>query len=136
MTLREDVYARCTGHAGLAAIFGTRWYPDQLPENVTYPAGCFKLPISADNSTYRTHDGATSREVTRIQFESFADTGDAAAAGADQLRDAWDGYSDDCTFGYCWQANRLHSVESRLKSGSSAQVIHREIVDVMVEHSV
>jgi hypothetical protein len=120
MTLRTDIYSRCTGHAGTAALIGTRCYPDQLPENVTYPALSYAL-VSADNSTYRDHDGATDREVSRVQFNCYDDTGDDAAALADQLRSAWDGYS---------------SVESRLKSGSSAQTIHREIVDVMIEHSV
>jgi hypothetical protein len=130
MTLRATIFTRCTtgGHAGLSALIGLRCYPDRLPENVTYPAVVYHL-ISADNSAYRTHDGATTREVSRVQFDCYAETGDGAAAVGDQVRAAWDGYSDGCTIGYAWQANRIMTHEDGLKAW-------RAIVDIMIEHSV
>lgn len=128
MTLRETVYARCVGHVGIAALISTRCYPDRLVENVTYPAISFFL-VSADNTLYRDHDGATDREVSRVQFNCFDSTGDGAAALADQVRAAWDGYSDDCDVGYAWQANRI--------SGRADAIdIWRVIVDVIIEHSI
>lgn len=128
MTLRTTVYDRCVGHAGIAALISTRCYPDRLPEDVTYPALTY-FRVSADNSLYRDHDGATTREVSRVQFNCFAETGDGAAALADQVRLAWDGYSNACVVGYAWQVNRLMTREDAINA-------YRVIMDVMVEHAV
>lgn len=128
MTLRTTIYARCTGHAGTAALVSTRVYPDRLPENVTYPALVYHR-ISADNTDYRDHGGATDREVSRVQFDCYDGTGDGAAALADQVRAAWDGYRDGCVVGYAFQANRIMTREDAINA-------YRAIVDVMVEHSV
>lgn len=129
MTLRTTVYNRCIGHAGTAALIGTRCYPDRLPEDVTYPALVYKGPISADNAPYRNHDGGpTEFETSRVQFDCYAETGDGAAALADQIRLAWDGYSDACLISIAWQANRLMTREDAVNA-------YRAIVDVMIEHS-
>lgn len=95
---------------------------------MTYPAVVYHL-ISADNSAYRTQDGTTTREVSRVQFDCYASTGDGAAAVGDQVRAAWDGYSLDCTVGYAWQANRIMTREDGLNAW-------RAIIDIMIEHSV
>lgn len=131
MTLREAVFDRCTGHAGTAALIGIRCYPDRLPENVTYPALTYVAPVSVSNLEYRTHDNAnspTTREVSRVQFNSYDTTGDGAAALADQIRAAWDGYQDGCDIGYAFQANRIMTREDALNA-------YRVILDIMVEHS-
>jgi len=135
MTLREDVYDRCAGHAGTAALIGTRCYPDQLPQNVTYPAISYLAPVSDDSSPYRTHDGAGGRTVSRVQFNCYDDTGDDAAALADQVWAAWDGHSDECTIGYAFVANRIKATGLMWPAASSAQKVHREIVDVIIEHA-
>lgn len=127
MTLRTTVFDRCMDYAGLELI-STRCYPDRLPENATYPALVY-FRVSADNTPYRNHDGATTREVSRVQFDCYDETGDGAAALADQVRAAWDGYSDECTVGYAFQANRIMTRADVLK-------VYRAIVDVMIEHSV
>jgi len=128
MTLRTTVYARCTDHAGIAELIGTRCYPGRLPEGVTYPALSY-FRVSADNTPYRDHDGATTREVSRVQFNAYAATGDGAAALADQVRAAWDGYSDACIIGSAWQVNRFMTREDAINA-------YRAIVDVMIEHAV
>ena len=128
MTLRETVYDRCTGHAGTAALIGTRCYPDRLPEDVIYPALVF-FRVSANDSLTRDFDGGpTAREVSRVQFDCYGETGDGAAALADQIRQAWHGYSDGCTIGYAWQVNRIMTREDAINR-------YRAIVDVMIEHS-
>ena len=132
MTLRTTVYDRCTGHAGTAALIVTRCYPDRLPENVTYPALTYVAPVSADDREYRTHDNVnspTTREVSRVQFNCYDSTGDGAAALADQVRAAWDGYQDGCDIGYAFQANRIMTREDAIDA-------YRVILDVMVEHSI
>lgn len=130
MTFREDVYSRCTTHAGIAALIDTRCYPDRLPENITYPAISYIAPVSQDDSDYRTHDtGPVPRTVSRVQFNCFAETGDGAAALADQVMAAWSGYTDGCTFGYAFIANRISTRDDPINA-------YRTIVDVTVEHAV
>jgi len=126
--LRETVFDRCTGHAGTTALIASRCYPIVLPENVTLPAISYLL-VSATNDEYRDHDGATEREVSRVQFNCWAATGDAASALGDQVRDAWDGYKDGCDVGYAFQANRISLRDAGLNQ-------YREIVDVMIEHPI
>jgi len=129
MTLRTVVYDRCVGHAGIAALVGTRVYPDRLPEGVTYPAIRYIAPVSEVGATYRTQDGAGGRKESRVQFDSYATTGDGADALADQIRIAWDGYQDDCIVGRAFQVARRMTREDSLN-------VYRTISDVIVEHSV
>ena len=130
MSLRTIVYDRCVGHAGIAALVAARVYPDRLIENIVYPALVYTVPISADNSEYRTHDkGPTEREVSRFQLDCYALTGDGAGALADQVRAAWDGWSDGCDVGYAFQANRIAIREDALKA-------YRVICDVMIEYAI
>jgi len=129
MTLRTVVYDRCVGHAGIAALVGIRVYPDRLPEDVTYPAITYLAPVSENGATYRTHDGAGGRKESRVQFNSYAETGDGADALADQVRVAWDGYQDGCTVGRAFQVARRITREDSLN-------VYRGISDVMIEHSV
>jgi len=129
MTLRTIVYDRCVGHAGIAALVVARVYPNRLPEDVTYPAITYSR-VSTTTADYRTQDGGPApREVARVQINCYALTGDGAAALADQVRAAWDGWSDDCDIGYAFQANRIMTREDTLKA-------YRVIVDIMVEYAI
>lgn len=129
MTLRTTVYARCIGHTGIEALVGTRVYPDRLPEDVTYPAMTY-FCVSADNTLFRSHDGGpTEYETSRVQFNCYDETGDGAAALADQVRLAWDGYVSGCDVCPAWQVNRLMTREDAVNA-------YRAIVDVMIEHSI
>lgn len=38
MSVDSDLVTRLTGHAGLAALIGTRVYPNRLPDSPTVPA--------------------------------------------------------------------------------------------------
>lgn len=128
MPLRTTVYTRCIDHAGTAALISTRCYPDRLPEDVTYPALTY-FRVSADNAPFRSHDGGpTAFETSRVQFNCYDETGDGAAALADQVRLAWDGYSDACVISIAWQTNRLMTREDAIN-------VYRAIVDIMIEHS-
>jgi len=129
MTLRTVVYDRCVAHAGIAALVGTRVYPDRLPEDATYPAITYLAPVSESGATYHTHDGAGGRKESRVQFSSYAATGDGADALADQVRAAWDGYQNGCTVGRAFQVARRITREDSLN-------VYRGISDVMIEHSV
>lgn len=127
-SLRELVFDRCTGHAGTAALVGTRCYPDRLPENVTLPAVSFVARISEADELYRTHDlGKVPRAVARVQLNAYAETGDGADALATQLVDAWSGYQDGCDIGGAQIAGRVDTYEQALN-------YHRAIVDVLVDY--
>jgi len=133
MGLRAVVFDRCTTHAGLSALIGSRCYPDRLPESVTLPALVHHSPVSDNDAEYRTHSNVNNpvtRTVSRVQFDYYAKTGDQAELGGDQLFQAWSGYqSDDCDVGYAFIANRFATREDALK-------MFRQVIDVMVEHSV
>lgn len=132
MTLRETVFTRCTTHAGMAALIGSRCYPERLPENVSYPAISFIAPVSMVDAVYRTQDNVNSpvtRAVSRVQLNCYAETGDGAEALGAQAIQAWSGYKNGCTIGYSFVANLISSREDAIN-------VYRYIVDVMVEHSV
>lgn len=130
MTLRTDIFDRCTTHAGTAALIGTRCYPAMLPEEPVYPAMTYGL-VSDVNAEYRTHDtGPVPRTVSRVQLDIYAATGDASSALADQLRLAWSGYKDDCTIGWAQVANLIDAGwNDNLKRW-------RHIMDVRIEHPI
>lgn len=129
MTLRETVYSRCTGFAGISALIGTRCYPDRLPENVVYPAISYVAPVSSVDTDYRAHDSTpVERTVSRVQFNCYDDTGDGAAALADQVQLAWSGYSNACVVGYAFVLNRISTHEDPIDA-------YRMIVDVSIEHA-
>lgn len=128
MTLRITVFTRCTNHAGMEALIGTRCYPDRIPEAPTFPLVVYHR-VSTDDTPYRDHDAPTDREVTRVQLDCYASTSDGAAALAAQARAAWDGYRSGTAVGYAFQANRIATREAALNA-------YRQIVDVMVEHAV
>ncbi len=132
MTLRETVFDRCTGHAGLAALIGTRCYPERVPEDATFPLVTFLAPVSMVDSTYRTQSNVNSpvtRAVSRVQINCFGTTGNSAELVADQVVQAWSGFQDGCDVGSAFIANRLQNREDALRN-------FRAIVDVMIEHAV
>jgi hypothetical protein len=130
MGLRETVYTRCTTHAGIAALIGTRCYADRLPKDIVYPCLMHHTPVSANNETYRTHDGAGSRSEDRVQFDCYGSTGDDATELAAQVRVAWDGYSvSDGSIGYAFVANEIVNREDAINA-------YRVIMDVIIEHSI
>ena len=134
MSLREDIYARCTGHAGIAAIIGDSCYPDRLPDPDELPAGVSLLPalvywrVSGNPSAYRSHSGGGGRDTVRIQFDCYAATGDDADALATEVVRCWNGYKGGA-IGSAFVENRLTMNE--LDVGR-----YREVVDVMIDYEV
>jgi len=134
MSLRQIVWARCTGHTGINAIVGNAVYPDALPDPDKLPVGMSLLPalvykrVSGNPSAYRSHGGGGGRETVRIQFDCYAETGDEAAALADEVVKCWNGYRG-APIGSAFVDNRLTFNE--LEIGR-----YREIVDVMIDYEV
>jgi len=131
MALRKIIYDRCMARTGITDIVSTRVYPNQLPENVTYPALTYKAPVSASDAGYRDHSAPTTRTVDRVQLDSYAATGDAAEALADQVGAAFNGWKSDAVdVGYSFVANRIDF------GWQSAINVYRQMVDIMIEHSI
>ena len=127
-SLRGLVYARCTTFAGLAALIGTRCYPDRVPENATYPLVVYHAPISTTDEEYRTHGDGTGRTQSTVQFDCYATTGLDAETLADQVKAAWNGYSSgDCDIGFAFIQNAIAERQEDLNE-------YRQIVDVLIEH--
>jgi len=78
VSVEADVYAALTGNAGVAALVGTRVYPQQLPDDVTFPA-----------IAYRNIDSVPVGglcEVARIQLDVYGVTYSSVKAVRDALR--------------------------------------------------
>jgi hypothetical protein len=87
--LAQDVYARLTGHAGLATLVGDRIYPEHLPQNPTCPAVTyFQVGGPRDHSLA----GSSGLAVTRWQVDVWAPTYIEAKAVAEEVRLALDSY--------------------------------------------
>lgn len=69
MSLESDLYLYLTADAGLASLVGTRIYPVHLPEGTTLPAVSYFM---VDNPPDYTHDGETTLEHPRYQFDCWA----------------------------------------------------------------
>lgn len=76
--IEEALYSRMTAHAGLAALVGTRVYPDQLPQNPTLPAVVYQRIDTRRESAM----GADAP----IGFPLFQVTGWAKEAGGKSAR--------------------------------------------------
>lgn len=131
MGVRESLFARATtgGHAGLAALIGTRCYPDRLPEDVTLPALRYQL-ISSPPSNYRDHDASPpDRWLHRIQVDGWDVSSNKAAALSDQMFDAFEGWSSGTAVGGCRVENRFSDYDASLNR-------HRAMVEIVIDHKV
>ena len=127
-SLRELVFDRCTGHAGTAALIGTRCYPDRLPQNVTLPCVVYSAPVSDVDTEYRTHEPVmVPRSVARVQIDAYAETGDGAEALANALVAAWSGHQSLPDIGPCQVQNRIATWETGTER-------YRTIIDVLVDY--
>lgn len=129
MGLRKTVYDRCVGYAGISALISTRCYPDQVPENATYPLIVYHAPVSDDDADLRVHGEGTNRTTSRVQFDCWAETGDGAEALATQVIAAWNGYRSGCAVGYAFIAGNVAD------GWDTGQREYRQIVDVIIEHA-
>lgn len=109
----EILYQRLSGHAGLSALTGDRWYPLVLPQNPTLPAGTYQrisdVPLGETTLTLRQQ---------RVQFNCYAPTYISVRSVADQLIAALDGFvdTDQATqLKAAWQDNAFEYYEPETK---------------------
>lgn len=91
MTIDEAVFAYLSTYSGLTALVGKRIYPDDLPQNPTYPAVTF-IQVSEDEID-TLHQPASTMIGATYQFDCWATTRVGAKAVARQIRAAWKNYS-------------------------------------------
>lgn len=84
-SIEELIYSRLAGFAGLAALVGTRIYPNELPQDVAKPAIRFRL-IADDVPQPQQVTGATDLVRARYQFDAFAPAYDDARDVRDQIK--------------------------------------------------
>ena len=93
-TLEEGMYSYITGLAAISALIGSgddaRMYPNELPQNPTYPAIVYHLISTND---LMAHDGATDFMKKRLQFDCFGETYGSAKNLAKILRQQINGQS-------------------------------------------
>lgn len=75
----------------VAALVGTRVYPDLLPQGVTYPAIRVQR-ISTARSQYRTLDGVAGYASPRMQIDCYALSRSGAVALAQAVYNMLEGY--------------------------------------------
>lgn len=75
----------------IAALVGTRMYPQVLPQNPTYPAITYTLIGGAGSVV--THDGPAGLENVSLQIDCWAQTQLTAAALAERVRTRINGYT-------------------------------------------
>lgn len=126
MSFRELVYGHTVGSAAIAAIIGTRCYPDRLPDGVTLPCVSYVARVSESGEATRHHEGPSDRVVNRVQFNAYAETGDEAEALAAAIIAAWDGYQSLPAIGSAQVENVIDTWDTGLER-------HRTIIDVMME---
>lgn len=78
--------------AGVAAIVGTRIYPDPAPQDAPRPLISY---WRVSTQRIQSHDGAISIARPRIQVNSVGDTYLSAKTLANAVRTALDGYRGD-----------------------------------------
>jgi Protein of unknown function (DUF3168) len=87
------LFSILTTDSAVAAIVGTRVYPDLLPQGVTYPA-IRTQRISTPRSPYRALDGVAGYASPRMQIDCCALSRSSAITLAQAVYAAVEGYHD------------------------------------------
>lgn len=85
MTIEADLYSRLTGHAGLAALIGTRLYPDAAPQNASRPYVVYQR---ISTTRWQALSGVVVAASPRFQLTVYADSVSDLVSVAAQLRAA------------------------------------------------
>lgn len=80
MSLESGLVALITGDAGVSALMSTRLYPDVIPQDVTMPAGHYRLTV---NRVAMAHDNPAGVEFSTVRVTIF----DTLRASVITLRD-------------------------------------------------
>lgn len=89
-TMEEALFKRVTGDALVAAILGTRLYPE-LPQAVVYPAAAYQV-ISRRHSQH--FGGSSNFRRARLQFDVYAETWAECIKLGDAIISALDGWRE------------------------------------------
>lgn len=123
MSLKERVYDQLTGHAGVAALVGTRVYRKALPQRPTLPALTYLIVITIPMYS---HGGDTKFDSVRVQVSCWAETDGGADALAAQVRLAMNG----------WKA--AHGDPAFLENDVDMTVpetgVHQRVLDWIIQH--
>ena len=87
-TLDEGLFDYLTGHAGVAALVGTRIHPDYFSEDEDLPAIAYSLE---DDRSMHTQQGPSALRQAIYRFDIWADTVSEVMAVVRQMRAALDG---------------------------------------------
>lgn len=102
-TIEEAIFTRCTTHAGLSALIGTRCYPVQFPgsdetdddpnlSDVEYPALRYQRISDPDVASSLDDTGPAGMGRPRFQFDIYAESAGEAKAVGDQVVAAWENF--------------------------------------------
>lgn len=89
--IKTAIYARLSGDAAVAALVGTRIYPQEGPENAVYPLIIY-FQVSGGDKSSRGLTGAQKHFRTLQQVDILARTPAEAIAIAAAVRAALDGH--------------------------------------------
>ena len=85
MSIEALIYTRLSGFAGLAALVGTRIYPNVAPQNVAAPYIVYRRVTAGRPGAMQADTGIVRG---RFQVDVFDGTFDGAAAVREQIRQA------------------------------------------------
>lgn len=90
MSIQTDVRDFLIADAAIAAIIGSRMYPDILPQNVTYPAISYSM--AARESVRDIPNGPAGRARPRLTINAWSLVYDQASELSDAIRLRLDGF--------------------------------------------
>lgn len=89
MGIERGIYSLLTGDAGVAALLGTRVYPEVLPQNPSYPAITYQ--VVSGGSEYEM-EGPANQASPRVQIDCYAESAEGAIALKGAVMAALSGY--------------------------------------------
>ena len=118
----------------VAAIVGTRVYPDVLPQNAVYPSIRYQR-ISTPRSQYRTLDGRASYASPRFQLDCYALSRSSAldlAQAVYGLLEGFTGTANGLRVDYVSTEDEAGDVEN--DAGPDGKDLFRQRLDVFLAH--
>lgn len=93
MSLEAGIYDRLAARPGFVAIAGNRVYPGRFPDNLTLPALTYVRVAPRPRPQRLGGGGPVGLAEAVYQLDAWARDYDTAAALADQVRIAFDGFA-------------------------------------------
>jgi len=130
MNVEESLYAELATHGGVAALVGTRIYPEELPQPATLPAITYSLSSTATEHTQR--ETASTIVIPDMQVQCWAETYSGAKALATQVKAALDGFVGQ--LGGAGGVNCWITMIDALDLGDEETSWRREIIQFEIWH--